>query len=500
MSSVGSERIVTLPYPTTLGDRLWDVFKRTYDLGFTAFGGPPVHYQILHRRFVDGKGGPPWIDEQTYQELFSISQALPGPASTKMTFCIALIHAGLVPALFVFFLWCFPGAIGMYGLSLGIQKVDQYLPGPVYALLSGLNASTVGIVALAAVQLARKSITDPLTRILVLFGGCAGLCYNALWYFPIIIIAGGVSTLTWDHFLKFKIRRLIRRFKSPAQINEPARGDEENEGVPMETSSSQLNGPSRRAANNSPLEQEQDATTPAPPLSANSEGYKIPVKVGLAIIVGFFGVFTTMMVVRGLVPTIPLEFRIFTNMFLAGTIIFGGGPVVVPLLREYVVEPGWVTPRDFLIGLAIIQAFPGPNFNFAVYLCALALQSTTTNTPTIVGALLGFIGIFFPGIVLVIGFHSIWRALRANRFVASILRGINATAVGLVFTAVHRLWEIGFLTPDDVRGKSLGTNPWWVVIAATTYTAVDSFSVPTPVAIVVGGAMGLAWYGAIGRA
>jgi chromate transport protein ChrA len=50
-------------------------------------------------------------------------------------------------------------------------------------------------------------------------------------------------------------------------------------------------------------------------------------------------------------------------MYLAGTIIFGGGPVVIPLLREYAVEPGWVSSRDSLLGLAIIQAFPGPNFN-----------------------------------------------------------------------------------------------------------------------------------------
>lgn len=48
-----------------LKNRLLDVLARTYDLGFTAFGGPPVHFQILHRRFVDGMGKPPWIDEQT---------------------------------------------------------------------------------------------------------------------------------------------------------------------------------------------------------------------------------------------------------------------------------------------------------------------------------------------------------------------------------------------------------------------------------------------------
>lgn len=48
-----------------LSERLWDVFTRTYDLGMTAFGGPPVHYQTFHRRFVDGAGKIPWIDEQT---------------------------------------------------------------------------------------------------------------------------------------------------------------------------------------------------------------------------------------------------------------------------------------------------------------------------------------------------------------------------------------------------------------------------------------------------
>ena len=55
------------PYEHTpkLATRLVDVFLRTYDLGFTAFGGPPVHYQIFHRRFVDGLGKTPWIDEET---------------------------------------------------------------------------------------------------------------------------------------------------------------------------------------------------------------------------------------------------------------------------------------------------------------------------------------------------------------------------------------------------------------------------------------------------
>jgi chromate transport protein ChrA len=69
-----------------------------------------------------------------------------------MVFCIALIHAGFVPALVAFLLWSAPGAIGMYGLSLGVQNMPEVLPRIVYALLSGLNSSTVGVIALAAVQ------------------------------------------------------------------------------------------------------------------------------------------------------------------------------------------------------------------------------------------------------------------------------------------------------------------------------------------------------------
>lgn len=95
---------------------------------------------------------------------------------------------------------------------------------------------------------------------------------------------------------------------------------------------------------------------PAPPLSVTT-------KQGVAIILAFFVTLITLMVLRSTIKNPPVDLRLFTNLFLAGTIIFGGGPVVIPLLREYVVEDGWVSSRDFLIGLDIIQAFPGPNFN-----------------------------------------------------------------------------------------------------------------------------------------
>lgn len=207
--------------------------------------------------------------------------------------------------------------------------------------------------------------------------------------------------------------------------------------------------------------------------------------------------FIAVLVTRGLLSPPPRALDLFANMYLAGTVIFGGGPVVIPLLRSYVVGPGWVSSRDFLLGLAIIQAFPGPNFNFGVYLGALALQNS--RFPTVFGAFLGYVGIFLPGLALALAVQSFWRVLRRRRWVADLLRGINATAVGLVFTAVYRLWEIGYLTPEASQGQSLAIEPWWVVVAAVTYAESAWFGVPPAAAIVVGAVLGLCWYGTVGR-
>lgn len=476
---------------TKLFPRLRDVFLRTWDLGFTSFGGPPVHFQILHRRFVDGMGKTPWIDEQTYQELFAICQALPGPASTKMAFSIAHIHAGFLPALVVFFIWSLPGALGMFGLALGIQRVGEILPDPVYALLSGLNAATVGIIALAAVQLAKKAITDRLTRALVVFGGCAGLCYNALWYFPVLILIGGAATLAWDCWMKTKVQGIKEKMKR--RKSEP-REVEENISVPVDladsASTTQRRQTSAPSTHGGSQEEEQNIL---PAVTMPKHG--VPVKWGILIIVGFFVSFITLMVIRGVLKDVPLPLALFNNMYLAGTVIFGGGPVVIPLLREYVVEPGWVSPRDFLLGLALIQAFPGPNFNFAVYLGGLTLSKSSTT----LGAVIGFLGIFFPGIALSVGFQSLWSVLRKRRTVVSVLRGIHAAAVGLVFTAVYRLWEIGYLTAAESSGISLAKEPWWLVVAATTYTVVEWYGVAPAAAILGGGVAGLGWWGTVGR-
>lgn len=77
------------------------------------------------------------------------------------------------------------------------------------------------------------------------------------------------------------------------------------------------------------------------------------------------------------------------------------------------------------------------------------------------------------------------------------MRGINASAVGLIYTAVYRLYEIGYLDASSSTGMSLGREPWWVVTTVAAYTATCWFKVPVPVAILAGGVMGLIWYGVV---
>ncbi|KAL9635952.1 MAG: hypothetical protein Q9164_003151 [Protoblastenia rupestris] len=200
------------------------------------------------------------------------------------------------------------------------------------------------------------------------------------------------------------------------------------------------------------------------------------------------------MTLRGTLRLPPRGFSLFANLYLAGTIIFGGGPVVIPLLREYVVAENWVSARDFLLGLAIIQAFPGPNFNFAVYLGTLAVGNTANPA---VGAVIGFLAIFAPGLVLHTGTMGVWSVLRRYRWATSAIRGVNAAAVGLVYTAVYRLWEIGYVGADFKSGSSLGDDAWWVVVTATSFVGGRWFGVQAPVAILLGGAMGMIWYGVV---
>ncbi|CAL8581535.1 hypothetical protein XPA_007223 [Xanthoria parietina] len=465
-----------------------------------------------------------------YQKIFAVSQALPGSASAKMLFCINAVHGGLMAGALAFAFFCLPGAIGMYSLSVGISRVGSTLPEPVYSLLSGLNAATVGIIALAAVNLAGRAITDKLTLILVFLGGALGMLYTALWYYPVLMVGAGLATLIWDlRWLQNGARRItkltkILMGKKSSQITKGERrrwprkstprntlGSSPHDSVekplpsiPHGSERSSLTSDSRTAHHTIAAPRSKFAimprtssttipsSTPLPTTTLSIFPSLVTWRLGTILLVLFFLSFIAVLLLRSLLPGfVPRAFSLFSSLYLAGTIIFGGGPVVIPLLREYIVSPGWVSPRDFLLGLAIIQSFPGPNFNFAVYLGALATKGT--SVPSFVGALIALVAIFTPGLVIMLGFLGLWQTLEGRAWFQAILRGVNAAAVGLVFTAVYKLWEIGRVgVAGGGGGQPLGGDPWLVFLTAMAFVSGKWFGVNAPVAILMGGTGGIA--------
>lgn len=248
-----------------------------------------------------------------------------------------------------------PAAIGAYGLAVGIAQVNERLPDPVYALLSGLNAATVGIIVLAGVQLSQKAITDKLSRILVFFGATAGMLYNTLWYFPVLMVVGGCSTTIWDRRWLQNLVRKIRtaRRREPATVQDVEATEsatELRETATAETSEQRRKTPSIRSGGNTDSTPQSTSNEAQP---TGNDGLQraeelertVPNtlqmrvfswKLGVTIIACFFITFIVTMTLRGVLSNRPRGFSLFANMYLAGTIIFGGGPVVIPLLRESV--------------------------------------------------------------------------------------------------------------------------------------------------------------------
>jgi chromate transport protein ChrA len=217
----------------------------------------------------------------------------------------------------------------MYALAVGISKVGDTLPGPVYALLSGLNAATVGIIALAAIQLSEKAITDKLTRSLVFLGGAAGMLYNALWYFPVLLVLAGIVTVVWD------LRWLHPLWKKALSLIKKPKGSVVGSEVELRDTPSQSATPKDA----SPADAQEISSEPVQTVDEErripaERRFPISWKSGTAVVVGFLATFTTVMIIRGVVRDRPILFNLFANLYLAGTIIFGGGPVVIPLLRQ----------------------------------------------------------------------------------------------------------------------------------------------------------------------
>lgn len=139
--------------------------------------------------------------------------------------------------------------------------------------------------------------------------------------------------------------------------------------------------------------------------------------------------------------------------YRAGALVFGGGHVVLPLLEEAVVEPGWISQGEFLAGYGAAQAVPGPMFTLAAYLGA----RLPGGDGGALGATVALVAIFLPGFLLVAGVLPLWRALAGRPGAARAIAGVNAAVVGLLGAALYDpVWTSAVRGPADVAIALVG--------------------------------------------
>jgi chromate transporter len=138
--------------------------------------------------------------------------------------------------------------------------------------------------------------------------------------------------------------------------------------------------------------------------------------------------------------------KLLDAFYRAGSLVFGGGHVVLPLLQASVVPPGWISNDAFLAGYGAAQAVPGPLFTFAAYLGAVMGPQPNGW----LGAVICLIAVFLPSFLLVIGALPFWEELRQRATAQAALLGVNAAVVGLLLAALyHPVWTAAIDNAGD---------------------------------------------------
>lgn len=192
----------------------------------------------------------------------------------------------------------------------------------------------------------------------------------------------------------------------------------------------------------------------------------------------FLGVFFSLLIILPITRSIFHEqtINMFDSFYRAGSLVFGGGHVVLPLLQSEVVSAGWVSKDLFMAGYGLAQAIPGPLFTFSAYLGAVSNISPNGWS----GAGVSLIAAFLPSFLLVVGILPFWEKFRSIPKIRQSMLGINAAVVGILLAALyHPVWTGAIFSIKDFIFALLGfllleygkLPSWGVVLLAAILSA-----------------------------
>jgi chromate transporter len=342
-----------------------------------------------------------WLEDRAYADLVALCQFLPGPASSQVGMALGLSRAGYPGALAAWAGFTLPSALAMVLFAFGLAAVGDSLGS---AWLHGLKIAAVAVVANAVLGMMRSLTPDRVRATLAVAAAGVALMVPTAWAQVGAIALGALAGLA------------LGRGTVTADAAGPA-------SLPLAVSRS---------------------------AGAAWLALFLALLIGLPLWASASGGETIALV---------------DSFYRAGSLVFGGGHVVLPLLQAEVVPPGWVSNDAFLAGYGAAQAVPGPLFTFAAYLGAVIGGWTAAGVC--------LVAVFLPSFLLVAGALPFWEAVRAMPLAQSALAGINAAVVGLLLAALyHPVWTAGI---TDARDFALAmaaflllymwqVTPWLVVI------------------------------------
>lgn len=390
--------------------QLGAVFLTALKLGCRSFGGPVAHLAWFRQEYVERQA---WISEAAFARLLALCQFLPGPASSQLGMGIGMYRAGLGGALAAWLGFTLPSALLMvlFSVFLGATTLD------LRGLVAGCELAAVAVVAHAVLGMWQKLVLHPVQAGIAILGVLVLALANSA--------AGQMGVMAGGALAGLLFHRISR--SGSAEAARPAVG--------------QGGSPSQAAA---PATVKLDAAArPGLPVTALPRGRLLAV-LSLGLLVALFA---GLAVLQQLLPANPLA-RLAAEFYRTGSLVFGGGHVVLPLLEQQVVEPGLVGLDRFLAGYGVVQAMPGPLFSFSAF-----LGMEAAGWP---GALVGLVAIFLPSFLFLAGVLPWWDRLAANPWMQAAMWGMNAAVTGILLSALyHPVWTNAIRSPLDF-GCALG--------------------------------------------
>jgi chromate transporter len=329
-------------------------------LGLTSFGGPVAHLGYFRREFVERQR---WLSEEEFGQLVAISQFLPGPGSSQLSFATGLLRGGWLGALAAFVGFTLPSALLLFIFAGSLR----YLEGPVgQAAIQGLKIVALAVVTHGVLGMLKKLCPDAVRKTIAVVVAVAILLSGSAWMQLVMVAVGGLAGFWFCREERLRLGEL------------PALG------------------------------------------FGRATAVALLVIFGALLLLSFW-------------PGNGIG-SVAGAFYQAGALVFGGGHVVLPLLEESVVAPGWVTEKDFLAGYGAAQAIPGPMFAFSAYLGAVLPVEMGGGW---LGSLVAVLAIFLPGMLLMSAFLPLWKKVSRYPKSAWMVAGVNAAVVGLLGAALY---------------------------------------------------------------